>query len=95
MTHLPAITLPAGKTPPERGRRLADSLPRARLVEIARSDTLILLGRAVASARLVRDFMATSRAPAPANGHCRGEPAPPPSHGAENPPTPDLERTPR
>jgi pimeloyl-ACP methyl ester carboxylesterase len=42
--------------PPEHGRRLADTLPRGRLVEVADSYTLIPLDQPAELARLVRDL---------------------------------------
>jgi pimeloyl-ACP methyl ester carboxylesterase len=42
--------------PPEHGRRLADLLPRGRLIEIADSYTLIPLDQPAGLARAIRDF---------------------------------------
>jgi pimeloyl-ACP methyl ester carboxylesterase len=42
--------------PPEHGRRLADALPRARLVEVRDSDTLIPLDQPTRLAQLIREF---------------------------------------
>ncbi|WP_028804172.1 alpha/beta fold hydrolase [Streptomyces sp. 142MFCol3.1] len=48
--------------PPAHGRRLAELLPRGRLVEIDDSRTLVPLDRPEALARAVREFTATSHA---------------------------------
>ena len=47
--------------PPEHGRRLAELLPHGRLVEIADSYTLLPLDQPLEFAKVVRDFVATSR----------------------------------
>jgi pimeloyl-ACP methyl ester carboxylesterase len=46
--------------PPDHGRRLAELLPNARLVEVADSYTLIQRDQPVEFARLVREFVATT-----------------------------------
>ena len=51
--------------PPEHGRRLAELLPRARLVEIPDSYTLIPADQPTELARLLREFV---REPTTASG---------------------------
>jgi pimeloyl-ACP methyl ester carboxylesterase len=58
--------------PPEHGRRLAELMPNARLVEIADSYTLIQEDQPIELARAIRDFVAEAAAPRPAEA----QPAP-------------------
>lgn len=55
----PALIVWAGEDrvmPPEHGRRLAELLPHAQLVEVADSYTLIPLDQPAALARAIREF---------------------------------------
>ncbi|MET7486854.1 alpha/beta hydrolase [Streptomyces sp. NPDC005538] len=51
--------------PPEHGRRLAELLPRGRLVEVADSYTLLPLDRPAELARLIAEFVRPVSPPAP------------------------------
>ena len=60
--HRPALVVWAAEDrvmPPEHGRRLAELLPDARLVEVADSYTLVPLDQPAALAGAVRDFVMT------------------------------------
>lgn len=61
--HRPALVVWAAEDrvmPPEHGRRLAELLPDARLVEVADSYTLVPLDQPAALAGAVRDFVMTA-----------------------------------
>jgi pimeloyl-ACP methyl ester carboxylesterase len=61
--HRPALVVWAAEDrvmPPEHGRRLAELLPDARLVEVADSYTLVPLDQPVSLAGAVRDFVMTT-----------------------------------
>jgi pimeloyl-ACP methyl ester carboxylesterase len=61
--HRPALVVWAAEDrvmPPEHGRRLAELLPDARLVEVADSYTLVPLDQPASLARAVRDFVMTT-----------------------------------
>jgi pimeloyl-ACP methyl ester carboxylesterase len=47
--------------PPEHGRRLAGLLPKARLVEVADSYTLIPLDQPARFAQIIREWLGTAR----------------------------------
>jgi pimeloyl-ACP methyl ester carboxylesterase len=61
--HRPALVVWAAEDrvmPPEHGRRLAELLPDARLVEVADSYTLVPLDQPASLAGAVRDFVMTT-----------------------------------